>query len=204
MLVHTPRLCGEPLFLEGHDKSHEPAATIECQPVVRRLQEQLSQEPATELDAPAPVPDPPLAHAATDSPRLPTTQETPAAAHEGAPVGDADSSSQSDIQAALDDLLDHEGTLTLVYDAESGEIESVITELGEDVFVDSELKKQLFGEVVQAALDEREERSVEEEEEEKERNAAEATALEREKTTAQSLEDLAKLVSHAPRSLDHG
>lgn len=178
MLVHTPRLCGEPLFLEGHDKSHEPAATIECQPVVRRLQEQLSQEPATELDAPAPVPDPPLAHAASDSPRLPTTQETPAAAHEGAPVGDADSSSQSDIQAALDDLLDHEGTLTLVYDAESGEIESVITELGEDVFVDSELKKQLFGEVVQAALDEREEHSVEEEEE-KERNAAEATALER-------------------------
>lgn len=37
MIIYTPRLCSEPVFLEGRDASTEPSQQIECQPVVSKL-----------------------------------------------------------------------------------------------------------------------------------------------------------------------
>ncbi|GAA5979534.1 hypothetical protein JCM11641_005425 [Rhodosporidiobolus odoratus] len=146
MLIHTPRLCGEPLFLEGQSKHREPASTIECQPVVRKVRELLPEgsgdAPSTRpeetgthsaetVEAPPPHPasPPPLNDdEAANSPPPPSPEETPRT---------ADSPDQAE---ESDDV-----QVTLVFDPETGEIESAVTDLGEDLFVDSELKKQLFG-----------------------------------------------------------
>lgn len=37
LIIHTSRLCTEPVFLEGHDASSEPSSLIDCRPVVRKL-----------------------------------------------------------------------------------------------------------------------------------------------------------------------
>lgn len=193
MLVHTPRLCGDPLFLEGHDKNQEPAATIECQPVVRRLQEQLPEQSAPEPDPPAPAE--PLA-APVDLPVDPLAQQdarAPAVDDDDAldPAAQAD-----DLHTALDELLDTEGTLTLVYDPDSGEIESIVSDLGEDVFIDSDLKKQLFADMVQVAIGEGEggRDGAGQDERRGEDEHAEVAPPQREKTTEESLENLARLV----------
>ncbi|GAA6054233.1 hypothetical protein JCM3770_001404 [Rhodotorula araucariae] len=189
MLIYTPRLCGERLFLEGHDKNQEPAASIECQPVVKRLQEELpntqdvgEEQPGAELPPPSPQ-LPPISHPAA-APRhsTPAPLPAPAAAPLSTDTDTAPHPSQadtSDLKALLDDILDIEGSLTLVYDPDSGEIESVVTDDGEDVYIDSELKKQLFSEVVQAETGQAELEKVEEK---------------RQKTTEETLEDLAKLM----------
>ncbi|GAA5892864.1 hypothetical protein JCM8208_004108 [Rhodotorula glutinis] len=190
MLVHTPRLCGDPLFLEGHDKNQEPAATIECQPVVRRLQEQLPEQPTPEPVAPAPAPPVPVRDY---DPVDRSAQQEPAAA-EAVDVVDLEVDAPSDdLQTALDELLDTEGTLTLVYDPDSGEIESIVSDLGEDVFVDSDLKKQLFADMVQAAIGGAGEGGSEGGEKE-DGQSEEAEPVVREKTTEESLENLAKLM----------
>ncbi|GAA5835144.1 hypothetical protein JCM9279_007210 [Rhodotorula babjevae] len=194
LLVHTPRLCGDPLFLEGHDKNQEPAATIECQPVVRRIQEHLPEQVAPTA-APPPPAEPQTAP--VDLPLDPPAQHD-ARAH----AVDADDAHDQDARAedlhtALDELLDTEGTLTLVYDPDSGEIESIVSDLGEDVFVDSDLKKQLFADMVQAAIGGDEggldgagqgDRRGEDEDE------TEEAPVQRDKTTEESLENLAKLM----------
>ncbi|KAK4051901.1 Protein OS-9 [Microbotryomycetes sp. JL201] len=36
MIIHTPRLCSEAVFLEGHDASTEPSHQIECRPIVTK------------------------------------------------------------------------------------------------------------------------------------------------------------------------
>ncbi|BGP46559.1 Protein OS-9 [Rhodotorula kratochvilovae] len=190
MLVYTPRLCGERLFLEGHNKNQEPAASIECQPVVKRLQEQLPDTAAIGAEqlgtaaAPPPHALPPLAHplAAPRAPPPAPVPAPPATPADPAGASHATHADSGELKDLLDEILDLEGSLTLVYDADSGEIESVVTEYGEDVYIDSELKKQLFGEVVQAAVGEaaaKDEKEVEEK---------------RQKTTEETLEDLAKLM----------
>ncbi|BGP68921.1 Protein OS-9 [Rhodotorula toruloides] len=149
MLIHTPRLCGEPLFLEGHNSHQEPAATIECQPVVRKLRTQaegglvdgqtggkapeLAEKEEQEVEAAAgePVANSPI------HPDPPSTQPDTASP----PSPDA-----PDPLSPLSSLLESEATLTLVYDPDTGEIESAVTEVGEDVFGGSELRRQIIGE----------------------------------------------------------
>lgn len=53
MLIHTPRLCGEAIFLEGNPRVQEPASIIQCQPVLKTLRD-LVDAPVPE----APSPDP--------------------------------------------------------------------------------------------------------------------------------------------------
>ncbi|BGP30636.1 Protein OS-9 [Rhodotorula toruloides] len=148
MLIHTPRLCGEPLFLEGHNSHQEPAATIECQPVVRKLrpegglvdgrtgdgapglaekeEQTVEAKTAGEPVGNAPIhPDPPSPHPDTDTFASPPS---------------------TDSTDPLSPLLESEATLTLVYDPDTGEIESAVTEVGEDVFGGSELRRQIIGE----------------------------------------------------------
>ncbi|KPV76536.1 uncharacterized protein RHOBADRAFT_52530 [Rhodotorula graminis WP1] len=187
MLVHTPRLCGDPLFLEGHDKNQEPAATIECQPVVRRLQEQLPEQPAPAAVAPAPVSPVPV-----DQP--PHHASTAAGAVDDDDLDLEHDVPRVDLQTTLDELLDTEGTLTLVYDPDSGEIESIVSDLGEDVFVDSDLKKQLFADMVQAAIGGADGEDGSDGVEKDDRHSDDDAPVGREKTTEESLENLAKLM----------
>jgi hypothetical protein len=148
MIVHTPRLCGEAVFLEGHDTSQEPSSTIECRPVVKKIRES--------VDPPSP-PEPrqPLLETPLDAP--PAWVETVGESGGGEGYGS---------------ILDGVDLLTLVYDPETGAIESAVTEGGEEVFAGSELRRQLDGEGGGRA-----------------RNEDPAT-------TIQGLEDLAKIVSY--------
>ncbi|BGP23292.1 misfolded glycoproteins degradation protein Yos9 [Rhodotorula toruloides] len=144
MLVHTPRLCGEPLFLEGHNSHQEPAATIECQPVVRRLRAEGAGgflDGQTGMDAPslrekAEQTAEPIANS-------PTSQNPSTTLPDAASPPSADSPTPL---SPLSSLLGTEATLTLVYDPDTGEIESAVTEVGEDVFGGSELRRQIIGE----------------------------------------------------------
>lgn len=158
MLIHTPRLCGEPVFLEGRRTDASTAAAIECQPVVRELpKEGELAEPA----APAAGHD-----SASGSTVTPQGNDGAQLYLEGAgerlpqQAGEQeqhnyDLPEHSNLDAELDHnqyhddqevFYDEEETmLTLVYDPETGEIESAVTESGEDVFLDSALRKLLFG-----------------------------------------------------------
>ncbi|BGP14420.1 Protein OS-9 [Rhodosporidiobolus nylandii] len=154
MIVHTPRLCNEPLFLEGQLKHQEPAATIECQPVVRKLPAQLPQGKVGESASPVEEAAPPATeqlHAHVAGERY--TAEAPPSPEPASPpspdthrLGDSSAAASAEHEHLSNDPLDGEAMLTLVYDPETGEIESAVTELGEDLFVDSALSRQLFGE----------------------------------------------------------
>ncbi|GAA6033747.1 hypothetical protein NBRC10512_004083, partial [Rhodotorula toruloides] len=178
MLIHTPRLCGEPLFLEGHNSHQEPAASIECQPVVRKLRAQgegglVDGQPSEEAPGlaekeeqtvEAATAGEPVANAPID-PDPPSTQPDTA----------IPSTDSTDPLSPLSSLLESEATLTLVYDPDTGEIESAVTEVGEDVFGGSELRRQIIGEDGVAGEEGRDER----------REGG---------TTVQSLEELTKLM----------
>ncbi|GAA6027810.1 hypothetical protein JCM8097_001729 [Rhodosporidiobolus ruineniae] len=202
MLIHTPRLCGEPLFLEGHLKHQEPPATIECQPVVRKLRAQLTEGAATTSGTtagsgaegsedtpkpvfiPAPVTPPDAPSTDYDSPPPPADGPDHDSVFAGVPGG-----------APKDPILGGEGEnddilVELVYDPETLEIESIVMDAGEDLYVESELRRQLRGE--------------------RERGAGEAGAGEqeeqREEVTVESLEEFARLlhdtVADALRGVD--
>jgi len=178
LLIHTPRLCAEPLFLEGADKSLEPPSTIECQPVVSKLHETLSHGdlPASALEGtPAESSEPtrlenliiqPPVHAidsshATDNGRSDTPLET-------------DPSGQDHVETAL----------LMTYNPETGEIESVestILDLVEKGKQDKqEVRRRVFG----TGRDEKTGHDGEEEE------ATKATI------TVDQLEEIVRSVSH--------
>ncbi|BGP06587.1 Protein OS-9 [Rhodotorula toruloides] len=148
MLIHTPRLCGEPLFLEGHNSHQEPAASIECQPVVRKLRAQGEGGLVDgQLSEEAPALAEKVEHTVEATAGEPVAN---AAIHPDPPTTQSDTASPStdstDSLSPLSSLLEAEATLTLVYDPDTGEIESAVTEVGEDVFGGSELRRQIIGE----------------------------------------------------------
>lgn len=119
MIIHTPRLCSEPVFLEGRDSSAEPSNMIECQPVVNKLR--------SSVDPPSPeTPAAPLA-------APPVTVEAPTTA------GAAGSSEEQGGSPAGAEVV------TLVYDPETGEMLSAQTEDGLEVLSEQELKAALTG-----------------------------------------------------------
>ncbi|KWU43596.1 hypothetical protein RHOSPDRAFT_26267 [Rhodotorula sp. JG-1b] len=156
MLIHTPRLCAERLFLEGRTDTVAPAAPIECQPVVRQLPKEIAGE---EEEATSSV-----QKAATTTEEeegvVRTEIDTPEERHV-APDEEPAKSEQLDEHLNEDDdqgqyfdeesYEEQETMLTLVYDPETGEIESAVTDSGEDVFLDSALRRMLFGEEDDAA-----------------------------------------------------
>ncbi|GAA5976619.1 hypothetical protein JCM10908_005571 [Rhodotorula pacifica] len=150
MLIHTPRLCGEPIFLEGRTANVAPAAAIECQPVVRQLPKELSGEETALAQAEADMEDV-NANAQPDSP----VQEQVSSAD--APIDPVQSGDLHEHEAENQEPYfgesyeEQETMLTLVYDPETGEIESAVTDSGEDVFLDSALRRMLFGEDEQEA-----------------------------------------------------
>ncbi|GAA5966599.1 hypothetical protein JCM3765_005670 [Sporobolomyces pararoseus] len=150
LLIHTPRLCAEPLFLEGAGKSSEPASTIECQPIVSKLpnpeREQISSTPE-----------------ATDQGEVgrAKSEGTEEESRQGESLGETllvdqpvlanDGLSTSDhIPEGVKSELDAEyvdATLMLVYNPETGEIESVETTVGDSLGGggDNELRRKVFG-----------------------------------------------------------
>lgn len=58
MIIHTPRLCGEPLFFDGSEINPGPVSAIECKPVVKKLPSEaapgqigVQTDPASDQDA---------------------------------------------------------------------------------------------------------------------------------------------------------
>ncbi|GAA6000365.1 hypothetical protein JCM10207_007981 [Rhodosporidiobolus poonsookiae] len=165
LLIHTPRLCGEPLFLEGHLKHQEPAATIECQPVVRKVPQQLSdaadagagrppaapqaeqtaekhlgREQAQEAGAPPPQPAEPPHAPHSDKDLLDGHPYDEHSDDEHFDDEHSDETATSDESSFIDTMV------ALVYDPETGEIHSAVTDQGEEVYLESELRRQVTGE----------------------------------------------------------
>ncbi|GAA6064660.1 hypothetical protein JCM10212_002133 [Sporobolomyces blumeae] len=156
LLIHTPRLCAEPLFLEGADKSLEPPSTIECRPVVRELREPIpdridegdggrASQPLHDV-----VIEPPSTRevegfsnlgliAAPQRPQGRATQEPPSTGVGGRDPVTSDA-----------DYVD--ATVVLVYDPETGKVETrletVEDQEGRVVFDqagDKEVRRRIFG-----------------------------------------------------------
>ncbi|GAA5933273.1 hypothetical protein JCM1841_006575 [Sporobolomyces salmonicolor] len=162
MLIHTPRLCAEPLFLEGVNKNEQPASSIECRPVVTKLSGQGAGREGLEgegeggrrtLDEGNAALHPPeqflnpQQHASSSS-------SSSDAARPSSPDAQDPHQPQHHLVSSTDDQTqehepehDHDvdATVTLVYDPETGQIESAVTEVGEEVFAESDLRRLLYG-----------------------------------------------------------
>lgn len=157
MLIHTPRLCAERLFLEGRTDTVAPAAPIECQPVVRQLPKEIAgeEEEATssvQKAATTTEEEEGVVRAEIDTPegRLVAPEEEPAKSEQlDEHLNEDDDQEQYFDEESYEE--EQETMLTLVYDPETGEIESAVTDSGEDVFLDSALRRMLFGEEADAA-----------------------------------------------------
>ncbi|GAA5891282.1 hypothetical protein JCM6882_004644 [Rhodosporidiobolus microsporus] len=156
LLVHTPRLCSEPLFLDGHLRNQEPPATIECQPVVKKLQEQLgegdtaagggeatlgavashAEEGQGEKAPPHPEPATPPHVDHSSDPDAPPLRGPDTAGEVDRSVDAADFDSDSDssdsaVSVAFDNL---DTLVSFLYDPETGEVRSAVTDEGEEVW----------------------------------------------------------------------
>lgn len=120
MIIDTPRLCSEAVFLEGRDSSTEPSNQIECQPVVTKLRSSGS------VDPPAPPP-PSLAPPIVDPLPLPPMEQ------HGEELGEEEDGSFAE-------LMDSAGVVTLVYDPDTGEMLSAKTAEGVEVFSEEDLR----------------------------------------------------------------
>ncbi|GAA5880028.1 hypothetical protein JCM1840_005295 [Sporobolomyces johnsonii] len=156
MLIHTPRLCAEPLFLEGANKNAQPASSIECRPVVSKLSGKVvgkdglegedegrdgerGRRTLDERNAALHPPEPflnPQQHASASA----STSDDNAAAPPSSPA--SNSADDHPHESEHDHYVD--ATVTLVYDPETGQIESAVTEVGEDVFAESDLRRLLY------------------------------------------------------------
>ena len=117
LLIHTPRLCSEPIFLEGTHGSQDPPSVIQCQPIVKKLREAVDA-PAVVPETSLPIPDfEPVAPVPIEQPPPPASEE---------PVRDQ----QDEGLLGLD-------SVTLIYDPDTGIIHSAEAD-GEELFFDSE------------------------------------------------------------------
>ena len=110
LIIHTPRLCTISLFLDANADSQGESNTIECRPVVSKLNSASPIESPTQL--------------VLDSASLPLAEG----------VIDDDTPREPEFEVRFADFLkqplamdDDDGEmLTLVYDAETGEVESLV------------------------------------------------------------------------------
>ncbi|GAA5914328.1 PRKCSH domain-containing protein [Sporobolomyces salmoneus] len=176
LLIHTPRLCAEPLFLEGADKSSEPASRIECQPVVSKLPDPNHQQQG-------------------DVKALDEVEGNEAENKQEQGEGGGEDQAQNEMGADSTNEMKEEplvaapppdqgidetetehdyvdATMMLVYNPETGEIESVETRLDDSLTVaaagggNEELRRRVFGGDTREGESEK---PKEEEEEEKHR-----------------------------------
>ncbi|KAI5479070.1 misfolded glycoproteins degradation protein Yos9 [Pseudohyphozyma bogoriensis] len=127
LLVHTPRLCGEAIFLEGNPQVSDPPAVVDCQPVLRRI-------PANQVDA---VPFSPKNFARVevggieDISRPESETTSPASEGSTAPLF-----SPEDGEEYVDEVEEPavvEEVLTLVFDTETGTVVSASQEPAGDL-----------------------------------------------------------------------
>lgn len=152
MLIHTPRLCAERLFLEGRTDTVAPAAPIECQPVVRQLPKEIAgeEEEATlsaVQKAETTTEEEGAVRTEVDTPEEPLVasgEEQAKSEQLDEHLNEDDDQEQYFDEESYEE--EQETMLTLVYDPETGEIESAVTDSGENVFLDSALRRMLFGE----------------------------------------------------------
>ncbi|GAA5952949.1 hypothetical protein JCM21900_001527 [Sporobolomyces salmonicolor] len=160
MLIHTPRLCAEPLFLEGANKNEQPASSIECRPVVTKLSGQGAGREGLEgegeggrrtLDEGNAALHPPEQFL---NPQQHASSSSSDAARPSSPDAQDPHQPQHHLVSSADDQTqehepehDHyvDATVTLVYDPETGQIESAVREVGEEVFAESDLRRLLYG-----------------------------------------------------------
>ncbi|GAA6010187.1 hypothetical protein JCM11491_005382 [Sporobolomyces phaffii] len=145
LLVHTPRLCAEPLFLEGGaDDSSEPAAAIECRPIVSSdVHARLSAVAAAKNDDDGDGDGrPTLLEYSDEQPKRDgsdaedrgTAVEAGSTGSLATPAAAADDRTHvRDSHGHDDDEFEYvDATVTVVYDPETGEIESVETAIDAD------------------------------------------------------------------------
>lgn len=144
MIIYTPRLCSEPVFLEGHDASMEPSHQIECQPVVSKLRNtvdategQQQQQPTKEahVETQNILKDSSTEQGDHTSTVGLDTELDPAAVREEAGLGISGEGPLLDLDVTL--AVDHGGrsddesddddgevidVLTVVYDVETGQV----------------------------------------------------------------------------------
>lgn len=153
MLIHTPRLCTEPLFLEGRTDEQDPENVIECRPVV--------DEATARMLLPA---EPPLDTADAEQAAPETSIVlTGDAVEEAAPIisdNDALQGSSSDEPTELGEgEFETELVATIVYDPTTGEIVSTDTSAtvlnnGNDAGHETEASNALQEEAANKALEE--------------------------------------------------
>ncbi|KAM0754507.1 hypothetical protein T439DRAFT_321545 [Meredithblackwellia eburnea MCA 4105] len=145
MLIHTPRLCSEPIFLEGTQGSQEPPAVIQCRPIVKKIREGVEAGASTgpgagdgtEETLDVGMGDQEGQEAAKEEQQPPKVEEGKSSSSSS----DTPVSTASDIrlEALLEDpnhgLLGLD-TVTLIYDPETGIIHSAEAD-GEEIFLDS-------------------------------------------------------------------
>ncbi|GAA5821222.1 hypothetical protein JCM11251_004520 [Rhodosporidiobolus azoricus] len=119
LLIHTPRLCGEPLFLDGHMRNQEQPKTIECQPVVNKVQERISSESEAAAGGEGAVPRRRVDLSNPATPQEPLQQPGEETLDRSVDSTTFDDDPSHALQHALNNL---EGVFTLVYDAETGEV----------------------------------------------------------------------------------
>lgn len=114
IVIHTPRLCGEPLFLASASSGNRPVQTIDCAPI-------LSEKP----DAAHQVEGRAAASSEDAQSDLPETQPSEFAEGTG-PAADTSSQSQGEAQSQeADGEVKDEEPFLLVIDTETGEVLTV-------------------------------------------------------------------------------
>jgi len=130
------------------DRHRRSGRAIECQPVVRQLPKEIAgEEEATSSVQKAATTDEGVVRTELDTPEEPAPLVAPS--EEPVQPEQLDEHLDDDQEDFVDDASyeeEQETMLTLVYDPETGEIESAVTDSGEDVFLDSALRRMLFGE----------------------------------------------------------
>ncbi|KAK4690697.1 hypothetical protein P7C70_g9512, partial [Phenoliferia sp. Uapishka_3] len=141
LLVHTPRLCSEPIFLEGTTASQDPPSIIQCQPIVKKIRESVdapeSFDPATPLPTSLSS-SPQLEPETIDDSQSPESQITHNSAEEYQPTSPPNSNPNEG--RGEDGRLEGEGlveSVTLIYDPETGVIHSAEMENGEEMFYEA-------------------------------------------------------------------
>lgn len=133
--MHTPRLCNEPVFLEGREDHLEPAAVVECRPIVDRIVE-LVEAPVTGSS----IPPPP---AAEEEPQVTETQVVEHADLGGGMVGGVVLELEAHV-VEVEGQEHEEGTIstegveveTVIYDGKTGKVASVANDEGVETYDD--------------------------------------------------------------------
>lgn len=150
LLLHTPRLCSEPVFIEGREDSTEPASIIECRPVVDKIIPVVdASSSALGVDSTILLPtlSLPVIDALPETVREEESEEWPEGAAEEESEGAAEEEWEERPERAAEeehahtiefdsDFLPGENLIMITYDAETGAMQNAMTEDGTSIFDD--------------------------------------------------------------------